>query len=146
MALTNKTVTVATDSIAVPRESIIIDKESLEMDREIQRQLMEAISSQNSLLHHRLMLGQQALQPCVLIPSHVLQTLNNTILGPPHNSSLIYPCSSGPRGHSPCRVNLWAQRTVAPGRDLSAPENCTVPLNPRSPVNNKRQNQGTYSL
>lgn len=48
-------------------------KDNIKKDHEMQRQLLEATQSQNTLLQHTLLLGQQAMQYCKPEPNHILQ-------------------------------------------------------------------------
>lgn len=78
MAVLKQSVAVARDSVAVAKDSITMAKKSRKKDSEMQRQLMDAILSQNAFLQNMLLLHQWALTTCNLGSTFVLQPLNYT--------------------------------------------------------------------
>lgn len=58
-------VAVARESVAVAKVSITMAKKNMEKDREMQRQLMDAILSQNAFLQNMLLLGQRLCSPVI---------------------------------------------------------------------------------
>ncbi|EMP38206.1 hypothetical protein UY3_04549 [Chelonia mydas] len=77
IAVSKVGIVVTSNSMAMVKDSITMSKENEEKAKEMQRQLMDAILSQNALLQNMLLLGQKDLKPYNLGPRHILQPPDN---------------------------------------------------------------------